>query len=112
MGDVLTYKILTDSTQMIVYRSVVWSRRDKEGIYKRVPHNPYLDPDVKFDPDNQNTPSSHPLVTSDAPIPTKRIRERIYKPQSWYTTYCTQDYCDPTYNTCYHQHNSANYSSA
>jgi hypothetical protein len=78
VGDALTYKILTDDTQTIIYRSVVTSWNDKEGTNLRVPHDPNMDPAIRLHNDNQNIPSPHPLVTSSAPLPTQRVHKRIY----------------------------------
>jgi hypothetical protein len=46
VGDALTYKILNDDTQTIIYRSVVRSWNDKEGVNLRIPHDPNLDPAI------------------------------------------------------------------
>jgi hypothetical protein len=70
VGDALTFKILTDNTETVVYRSVVRSRNDYNGINKRILHNPNLDPDVQLHGNNKNLQySTHHPMTQGRPLP-------------------------------------------
>jgi hypothetical protein len=77
VGDALTYHILTDDTQMVIQRSVIRSRNDRNGVNKRVTFDPNLDPAVALNEDNQNIAHQRPLIMSSDEIPLDRQHRRL-----------------------------------
>jgi hypothetical protein len=82
VGDALTYHILTDDTQMVIQRSVVRSRKDINGINKRVTFDPNLDPEVTMDTENQNLAPNPPMMISRDEVPTMRQHRRHRRNQN------------------------------
>jgi hypothetical protein len=80
VGDALTFKILTNDTETVVYRSVVRSRNDHNGINKRILHNPNLDPDVQQHGNNQNLEYEKKVRFAVYPLELLRTHKRKYKP--------------------------------
>ena len=81
VGDSLTFKILTDSTEEVIHRSVVRPANDRRFQNQRVRFDPELDPDVTPDPDTDDDNTEPPQLQIQPSSTQNRPRNLKAPPQ-------------------------------